>query len=265
MSGTEGLSREDLLKLAAAAGASAAVGARFALEPATAAARPERAPRNSCWVLDEDHHLVSCYGCPDHSQTAAKFWETDHPTAFHDAVLARATTRIQGILDSVARKAPKSSPTLSFIGYRGQLFLVWARNVARRPKSATVDASSSFAKVVRTLELDAASREPAARSRIWYADGQGNIFCPVAKPPNCYGLRLWRARKPTPWHTRDLVQATASVQSILDDLKPAGTARELSIITYNYRPLLVWSAPHDRGTTADEGSSKVVKALSLKT
>lgn len=255
------LTREELLKVAVALGAGAAVGLR-APEPASAALeRGARPPKKYCWAKT-DSSIVG-YPCDLSNEISARFWEADQLTAFHDRVLAGVTTRVQGILDKVAGRPPRAGHTLGFIGYQSQLFLVWARIVVRRPTKVTLDASAGFARVVRELGLAGASRQEGGK--YWVLDEDWKfVSCP--RGPGTCADGLWRAARTTPWHTRELAEATSAVEAVLDDVR--GTAppnRELSIISYDSRPFLVWTVANDQAMTAEDDTAKVVKGLRLKT
>jgi hypothetical protein len=82
-------------------------------------------PLTRTWVLDP--HGMTCYVAPESYQTLTGLWETTELTAFHDAELARATKEINGILAALEKSNKDSTRTLSFVRFRNQQFLVWAR------------------------------------------------------------------------------------------------------------------------------------------
>jgi hypothetical protein len=77
------------------------------------------------WMLDP--HGLTCYASTDSYQTITKLWGTTELTAFHDAQLAQATKEINGILDQLEKNNRDKERKLSFIRFRNQHFLVWAR------------------------------------------------------------------------------------------------------------------------------------------
>ncbi len=72
-------------------------------------------------------HGMLCYTDPESFQTITKLWETTELTEFHDAALSSATEEINGILDGLEKGNKDLERVLSFIRFRNQHFLVWAR------------------------------------------------------------------------------------------------------------------------------------------
>ena len=77
------------------------------------------------WYLGP--HGLICYSYPQSYQTITKLWGTTEFTDFHDAQLAQATKEINGILDQLEKNNKDKERKLSFIRFRNQHFLVWAR------------------------------------------------------------------------------------------------------------------------------------------
>jgi hypothetical protein len=77
------------------------------------------------WALDP--HGMLCWINPESYQTITKLWETTEATAFHDAELAKATKAINAILGQLEKNNKDKERKVSFIRFRDQHFLVWAR------------------------------------------------------------------------------------------------------------------------------------------
>lgn len=269
MSDTEQqLSRKDLLKLSAALGAGAVVGGRIA-SASGAPTRVMKERRRYCSAVDNFFvpPRIVCYRCRDDNQSLARFWNVVQPTTFHDDTLARATSEIQGVLDNARSMAPAKSDTLSFIAYDSRLFLVWARTVTR-PKKPSLDMSDGFGRVIKGLGLRPAKNQRPRPPVVWIKVGN-QVYCQGGKPGNCAD-GLWHAARTTRWHTIDLAEATGAVEFILDRTRAATPpGRQLSIVWFDYQPLLVWTVPGNappgtRGITANDDYETVAEALRLK-
>lgn len=78
------------------------------------------------WVLNPTDGLL-CFEDLTSFQTVTKLWEVTELTTFHDAELAQATKDINAILSGLEKSNKDSTRKLSFIRFRNQHFLVWAR------------------------------------------------------------------------------------------------------------------------------------------
>jgi hypothetical protein len=94
--------------------------------------------RTYTWSLNP--HGMLCYVDPESYQTVTKLWETTELTAFHDAQLAQATKEINSILREVEKNNKDRERKLSFVRFRNQHFLVWARYgaVGRNDEEKTI-------------------------------------------------------------------------------------------------------------------------------
>jgi hypothetical protein len=88
-------------------------------------AKPKPKPKTYSWVLSPDG--MYCYVTTESYQTLTNLWETTELTAFHDAELAGATKEINAILGKLEKNNKDSKRKLSFIRFRNQHFLVWAK------------------------------------------------------------------------------------------------------------------------------------------
>jgi hypothetical protein len=77
------------------------------------------------WILSPEYGIL-CYPYDKDEQTLTNLWEAVELTHFHDAVLAKATKRINAILDAVAKGNKYRDRKLSFIEFKNRHFLVWA-------------------------------------------------------------------------------------------------------------------------------------------
>jgi hypothetical protein len=107
--------------------------------------KPRRPPKQTyTWLLSPEGML--CMISHDSYQTLTDLWETTALSVFHDAELATATRQVNKILSDLRRSNKDSTRTLSFIRFRNQHFLVWARYGA-------VTAMDDERTVVRELKL----------------------------------------------------------------------------------------------------------------
>jgi len=78
------------------------------------------------WILSPENGMV-CLASPHSYQTVTGLWEVTKLMACHDAELAHATKKINGVLNKLEKSNKDRKRKLSFIRFRNRPFLVWAR------------------------------------------------------------------------------------------------------------------------------------------
>jgi len=69
---------------------------------------------------------VDCFKSKYNRQTVCKLWQVKEPMLFHDAVLAKATSRINAVFARLERNNRDKARHLSFVQFENRLMLVWA-------------------------------------------------------------------------------------------------------------------------------------------
>jgi hypothetical protein len=79
------------------------------------------------WLCgDQQCDTMLCFKDPWNSQTVCGLWEAKELTSFHDADLAKATKKINGILSRIEKANRDKKRKLSFIQFQNRLLLAWA-------------------------------------------------------------------------------------------------------------------------------------------
>lgn len=203
-------------------------------------------------------------------QTVAKFWETVGTTPFHTRELALATKEINRVLEQARRVGPRPKDVLSFIVIGSRLLLVWAEDAAKASKGG-MGSDAKFSRIAKALKLRVSTRarlqntDDTPTTYRWEKSSDNKVTC-IADPlsASCLVTNLWQTLAPTAIQPRELMQVTAKLQGILDGVARSNSdlGRKLSIITYDYRPMLVWTTCGGVGPADDR--EVVQKELRLK-
>ena len=220
-------------------------------------------PKKRDWTMTEGQ--VNCFKSKRSMQTVAGLWELGE-TPFHDAVLTRATKKINSVLDGV-KNPYQQDHHLSFITVFRNPFLVWARDVDEPPARGTRsdDPLDAIMNALRISPWFPFPVPPEPDRYWWYLDSKNIMHCLKTDLGSCYIPRLVQSPKMTAWHTDDLAEATKEIQGILDGIHRGGrdsNDEELALCEYDDRLFLAWVEHH--GHTADEDTEVVANALRLK-
>jgi hypothetical protein len=191
-------------------------------------------------------------------------------TPVHTRELALATKEMNGVLEQAGRVEPRPKGVLSFIVIGNRLLLVWAEDAAKASKGG-MGSDAKFSRIAKALKLRV---PPQARRQNtnadpttyrWEKSSDGHVKCiPDPLSATCIVTELWQTVAPTASRPRELMQVTAKLQKILDGVarNNSDLGRKLSIITYDYRPMLVWTTCGSVGP--DDDVEVVRKELRLK-
>lgn len=79
------------------------------------------------WLCaDQQCNTIDCYKSSWDSQTVCKLWGASELTSFHDAELAAATKKINGIFSRLEKDNKDKKMKLSFVKFQNRLLLIWA-------------------------------------------------------------------------------------------------------------------------------------------
>jgi hypothetical protein len=85
----------------------------------------EKKGKTYTWTLQGTQCI--CLSSTSDDCSVIKLWEFEEPKPFHDKPLMDATSEINGLLESAAKRNHDPERGLSFISFEGRLFLVWTR------------------------------------------------------------------------------------------------------------------------------------------
>lgn len=235
--------------------------------------QPSGKPKTRDWKevsKGEGITRMICFKSTKSMQTVAKFWETVETTPFHTRELALATKEINGVLEQAGRVASRPKGVLSFIVIENRLLLLWAEDVSRSPRGG-LGSNAKLSRIAKALKLRVPTRarlqntDDKPTTYRWEKGSDNKVRCiPDEHSVTCIVTDLWQTVAPTAFRPRELMQVTAILQRILERVARSNSdlGRKLSIITYDYRPMLVWTACGSIGP--DDELEIVRKELRLK-
>lgn len=191
----------------------------------------------------------------------------------HDAELARATKRINGILEELTQQSPPGRrPSLIIVDSRP--FLAWTQPSRGGPReTGALGPDAKPATLAQALQLDATGdrrrrprppRPPRPKKRSYIIGGSGHVYCYPNDRGGCVLSRLWEsaAVKAGSFHDSAMAEATVQVNAILDFVgEGKDPSRSPSFIVIGGALALVWTEP---GFGPDDDPQDLRHALGLR-